>query len=770
MSTGRILAVKLRRDLRARAAQVAAVAITVFIGVTLFVGNLDAARNLRASYEELYERLSFADVWATGGPTDEVAATVAGMPGVTAVEVRTQADLPLTLGGRELRGRLVGLTDGGRAGLNQLFVMEGALPAEPDEVALDHHGAAEFDLGPGDRVRVGEAELTVTAVVSSPEYLWLARSADDQFSAPSEFAVVFADEAVAAVLAPEAPRQVVAAVDGDDPSRLADIVSAALDAGAADVYDQPTQPSNDALQADVTGFEQLSYLFPLLFLTVAGMATYVVLGRMIRLQRPQIGMMLANGMATRQIFRHYVGYGIAAAALGALPALLAGAVLGRWISRLYTDFLDIPITVGRTWPASIVGGTAFALLMGVVAGGVPARAAARIRPAAAMRPVSPTGRAEPTLLERLVPFRLPTGAVLVVRNATRQRRRTATTAIGVMLAVVLLIVSFGLRDSTLLLVDRQFEEIDRRDLSVLLDRPVSDAELSDLAADGRVAVAERFAELPVVLDAGDGPVTQLLHVFEAGTDLHGFETPLPANGLVLSEAVAGELDVDEGDVVGVTAPDVGLRVDATVAGLVDEPLIGVSYASVEAWEAIGGPAPSTAVLGLVDEADAEAVRDELSARGEVLAITNHRAAVDALRDLLGLFDLFVGLMIAFSMVLAIALVFNAISVALAERTGEVATLVANGVPWPFMRRTITAENLLVVLFGLLPGLVLGRIVGAAFLGQFTTESFTFDFSLTARSLVWSVVLVVGGAVFAQLPGLRALRRLDLPAAVRERSA
>ena len=48
--TTRLLRRKVLRDLRRRRSQIAAVAVTVFLGILLFAANHDAARNLDASY------------------------------------------------------------------------------------------------------------------------------------------------------------------------------------------------------------------------------------------------------------------------------------------------------------------------------------------------------------------------------------------------------------------------------------------------------------------------------------------------------------------------------------------------------------------------------------------------------------------------------------------------------------------------------------------------------------------------------------------------
>ena len=52
---------KTLRDLRRQAAQVAAVLVTIMLGVGLFIASAGAFRNLSGSYGLTYDRLHFAD-------------------------------------------------------------------------------------------------------------------------------------------------------------------------------------------------------------------------------------------------------------------------------------------------------------------------------------------------------------------------------------------------------------------------------------------------------------------------------------------------------------------------------------------------------------------------------------------------------------------------------------------------------------------------------------------------------------------------------------
>ena len=172
----------------------------------------------------------------------------------------------------------------------------------------ERHLDGAFDLTDGVEVLVDGAwqPVQVTGTASSGEYLWLASSKQELVSLPSEFGVLFAPEPVAEELTGRAPNQVlVRLADGVARDELAPrIEQVARELGATGVTTWDDQPSNAALQEDITGFSQMALLFPLLFLTAAAMASYTLLSRQVHRERPLIGMLRAQGASRRDVARH----------------------------------------------------------------------------------------------------------------------------------------------------------------------------------------------------------------------------------------------------------------------------------------------------------------------------------------------------------------------------------------------------------------------------------------------------------------------------------
>ncbi len=776
---------KLLRDIRRHRAQFVAVALTVFLGVTLFAASYDSFQNLEASYEETFTEFRFANLTIGGGDTGAVAEVAAALDGVESVGVRTVADLPIRIGDHKLLGRVVGIPAGAQPPVNQLKILQGGYPGEAGGVLVEEHMAEHFDLAPGDTVEVlvgteWRAE-SVAAAASSPEYIWPARSRQDLLTSPDNFGVVFGTEELARAAAGGGPNEVAVYYDGGDgDDNLTETLSAAArDLGATSIYTRDQQPSNAALSEDIKGFEETAMFFPILFLAAAAMAAYVMISRLVWSQRPTIGVLMANGFTRRRILTHYLGYGLVPGLAGAIPGAIAGVLLARLITDLYTNLLSVPVTLIEFHPATAATGILIGLVAALLAALAPALLASRVQPSQAMRGETPARAGRRSLAERILPplRRLPARWRMALRGIERNPRRTAYTIIGVVLSLTLVLVSWGMIDTVEHLLDLQFLEIQREDATVHFTGPVSAGDVDDLAAIEGIAAVEPVLELPVSIgSAGDHYDTALV-AMETGTDMHGFRTPggdwieLPPDGLLVGEALGDLLNVETGDTVALTVGPTGVTVSEQITGFVSEPLGTLAYVSRDRAAALVGEAvPATAAMIAYEPGvDGDAVRAAVTALPTVAAFDDAKALYGIVQDYMGLFYAFVGVMLVFGAAMAFALIFNAMSVNIAERSREIATLLAVGTRRSTISRLITVENLLVAAAGIPLGLLVGYYVSKAAMGTFSSDLFTFPLFVRTSTFLWTAAAIVVVALVSQWPGLRALRRLEIARIVKERS-
>jgi hypothetical protein len=262
-----------------------------------------------------------------------------------------------------------------------------------------------------------------------------------------------------------------------------------------------------------------------------------------------------------------------------------------------------------------------------------------------------------------------------------------------------------------------------------------------------------------------------------GTVMHTFlgpngdSRPLPPDGVLLGTALRDKLGIAEGDRIPLRLPGAGqATVQATVAGFVDEPLGTYAYASLDQFQALAPTAqPTTVLVRFGPGADHAALQRALSARPGVLAYTDTQALRQTMDNYMNLFYVFVAVMLVFGGLLAFTVLFATMSVNVAERGVEIAALRAAGVARRRLSRLVTTENLLLIAVGILPGLFLGRLATAAFLGAFNSDLLAFHTDIRLATYAWTAAVITAVALLAQLPGLRALAHIDLGRLVRERA-
>jgi putative ABC transport system permease protein len=798
-----ILRAKLRRDMRATRWQVVAVVVTVALGVMLFAASYDAFRNLTASYQQTYDDLSFADLTVTGGDQATFASAAGATPGVAVVHQRVQADVPTQVPrddgpAHTMVGRLVGMPAAEQPPVNAVDVLTGEYldPDDPTGVLVEKHMSDHFGLTPGDTLTValadGPTEVTVRGTVASPEYIWTAADRQSLFSLPDEFGVMFVEQSLARQAPPAAGlAQTLVRYDTEASATSLDatLATAALDAGAADIVRQEDQASNAALSEDLAGFGELSFMFPALFLSGAGFATFIILNRLVASQRGQIGVLMASGMTRRQVLRHYLGYGVVLGLSGAAVGLLLGVGVGAVITSTYTRLLSIPDTVVNLYWTTPIIGLVFGLAMGVLSAWAPARGAVRIPPAQAMRgDVGSQGGGRASLPERILPAlsRLPVRYRIGLRGIGRHRARSSATVGGVALAIILVLVSWGMIDTVDRLMAKQFDVVSREDAQVYGLAPLDEPTLAAIVQTDGVAAAEPVVTLDVTLVTADDQYATRLQGFVEDTTMHGFvaadsaQLDLPPQGVLVGQSTQQVLGLAPDDSVTLRVPSLGVEVDTVVVGFVDEPLGTYAYGD-QRWltdalaaagadqGALDSPAVTSAFVRYSDDADAEATLRALQQQPDVAAAVSATALRDLFEEYFTFFYVFIGVMLVLGGILAFALIFNMITATLAERAPELATMRASGVSASQVNRMMTVENLLLTLIGIPLGLLLGYLVAVGFMSSFSSDLFSFDLDMNPWTLLWTSLAVLVVAWLSQLPGLRAVRRLDIATVVRQRS-
>ena len=184
--------------------------------------------------------------------------------------------------------------------------------------------------------------------------------------------------------------------------------------------------------------------------------------------------------------------------------------------------------------------------------------------------------------------------------------------LGVVLGMTLILASWGMLDTMVSAMDRQFHEVALEDAGVVFTEAVGDDQIDAVVEVAGVDHAEPVIGLRATIVARSERYTTLLEGYRVDTRMHGFDDGLPAEGVLLGHATEALLDVGEGDAVVVELPDLDTEITTTVAGFVDEPLGTMAYideADLRAElgdgfdDVLSAPSITTAKALFDDEAD-----------------------------------------------------------------------------------------------------------------------------------------------------------------------
>lgn len=783
----RTLLLKNLRDLRASLAQTIALIVIVALGIASLVALLGAYRDLGTSYNHTYSQLHLADVtFSIQAAPQSVVDQVAAVDGVAAVTGRLVIDGGLELSpgaagsdGQQIRSRLIGLPPDSHPQVNDVLILDGRYLASGDTrvALLESHFANIHGLGPGDSVQPivngQKVSLEVIGVAASPEYLIVSPSKQEIMPSAETFAVLF-------VPLPELQNMTGAQGQVNDISVLLkpgvdqqQVVKAIEDQltqyGLLTTTLQADLPSVAALRLDLEGYQEIAGLMPTLILLVAAGSVYVMLGRQVRAQRPQIGLMKAVGYSSRAVVGHYLVMALIIGVIGSVLGVAIGIPLEYAITGAYAGELGIPLVQTQVHLDLVVMGVLISLAVVTLAGLGPARSSARLAPATAMR-LDPAVQLAPgrvSFIERWV--HLPIGLRLPLRNVFRVRRRSLSTVLGLVFAFILILMSWGMLDSMQYMLQHQFNDVERWDLLVTFNSPQGQATLEEINGWPGVKATEPLVQLPATLKAGGQSEDVLLSAFDPSQNLYALylgggataTEALAQDGVVLTSAFVDKLHLKVGDKVTLTTL-LGSR-EFTLSGTTEQLMSAAVYVSLDQVQQWAGSAQDnfTGIYLTVDPAQSAAVTADLYKLENVAGVQLKSAVQADWQSLMGLFYTFMGVMLAFAVVMSFALLFNAMTVNVHERERELATMRAVGTGRSTIVRLTTAENVILWLLALIPGLLLGSWVAMQMGGAFQSDLFAFKIVIAPASYVITALGILITMLLAAIPAIRRVNHLNL---------
>ncbi len=811
------LLLKLLRDMRAAKLQFGAVVLVIILGVAMYIGTYSAYVNLNGSYEASFDMLGMADYWiSVDYISDRAVRELDDIPGVTAqgrIIGTAQIDLEKS-GGERIEGRVISLPQQENPLVNQVLVNRGSYFSDSTgrEILLEKHFADYHGLGPGDYltldIRGNKGAYRIAGVVSSPEYIYVTKSEQDVMPLPRTFGVLFVSQATAEKLFnlegmvteinllvdndidhEEIARQIRLILPRFDIKRITfkndpvSIETREIDiirgVRAAYVIERADQITNKLLKQDLESFQQLAYLFPFLFLSIASFTIYVLLSRLVDSQRVQIGLMRGLGYTRLAVLWHYTGFALVVGILGSFLGAILGNFIASGLTGIYVDQLNLPFTVVQIhWNITLTG-----ILIGIVipllAGLIPAWSTMRLKPAIAMRPAPPAA-GHKLFIEKILPFlsKLPYIFKITMRNLFRKLRQSFFMALGVAFAVMLVLVSMSFLDTFNHALDIQFNQIQLYDAIIHYQGLGAASTANYIEHFEGIQEAEATYQVPYRLTFGDNYADTSIMGLPPGSAMYSLKTvegnilEITEDGILLPQWLEKRLGASPGDIIQME-PLLGTlgKTEKKLTGYVDFFMGGRAFMSLNEVQKMTRSSGSATGIMLIfqGEPSAELIQRLYDTPGvaTIEFVEDTRVFID---EQMAFMWVFIGFMLLMGGSLGIAIIFNSVMVNVLQRTRELALMRVVGMSHGWITAILTMENFLIGIAGVLLGIPMGRWVADYFMstvGSMSEEAMTMNLVIFPQSYAIAIGLALVMLLLSQIPAIRQVRKMSLTTALKD---
>lgn len=798
------------RDLRQRWVLVLTLALVVALatGVAAGLGSMETwrLRSNDTSFARLHMhdlRVSLAAEGAVRAGALAAAATAIPHRQLIAVTqerliVPTQVDASVVGGSVLVPGKLVGVPlAGADSGIDTRFTQKGRdlRPSDTGKAVA----AVEGNFGEHHRLPIptdvriaGGQPLRVVGQVLQPEQFLVTRPGAD-FGAEAGYAVLYTslataqslggrehqvNELVLTLAAGAAPALVEAELRQTLAERLPDVGVTFTRRADEDVH--------RVLYEDARSDQQMVDIFAWLLLAGAAFASFNLVTRVVESQRREIGIGMALGVSPAKLAIRPILFAAEISLLGVLAGIGIGLAFNQVFRGALQDLLSLPVWETPLLPGVYARAAVLGFAVPLLAAAYPVARAVRVSPVDAIRVGSLTaaGAGLAPLLDRL---RLPGSSLakMPVRNLARTPRRTLMSLLGIAAVITILVALAGVFDSFNRALSASHDEAvygnpERMTATLATIMPASAPAVRTIVNSPAVAAAEPTLVLPVTLRSQSTAFDATLQLLDPSNDVwrprvtRGDFIPT-RDGIVLAVQAAEDLRLHVGDTVSLAHPvrtgPTSFRTvtrDIEIVALHANPLRGLAYmAGGQAGHF--GLAGATNAVELRPRGSQEALTRALFAIPGVASVEPGSAVPDAVRSYMDEFLAILRITQTVTLLLAVLIAVNTMSIATEERRREHATMLAFGIQPRSILTNAVVESALVGALGTIAGLafgltILGWIVNVV--SHDTYPELGLPVTLSPGSVAIAAAVGVVAVGLSPLLGARRLRQMDIPSTLR----
>ena len=517
------------------------------------------------------------------------------------------------------------------------------------------------------------------------------------------------------------------------------------------IYDRLDNTSYKELINASDNLKKIGNIFPIIFFAISVLVSLISMMRMIEEDRVENGTLKSLGYNSFHITLKYVIYSLLATTIGSsVGAIFGSYMIPSVIWNIYKKIFFIPKFIYLLKSDYNALGLWICILCICGTSVIVCIKNLREVPANLMRPKAPKS-GKKILLERInfIWKKLKFSDKITIRNIFRYKSRVITTVLGIAGCTSLILAGFGLKDSIKDVTDFQFNNIIKYDKLLMTNESINQIDIEkELLNDDKV---ENFTNvntqnIKVLFNDEEQEVTMItpddFNSISKSISLIDLKTNniidnISDNSCIISEKTAKLLDIDVGDKISLLDND-NNKYDIKVSYIIKNYINQNTYNNL-----FNNYKINSILISLKDEdKNSKEFDKKYISNGYALTIVDNDDIKSSMNDMLGSIDSIVAILIIAAASLAFVVLYNLSNINISERKREIATLKVLGFYPSEVDKYINRETVLLTILGIGIGLLFGSYLSHFIISTCEPDYIMFDRHVYTLSYFYSLFITV----------------------------
>lgn len=522
---------------------------------------------------------------------------------------------------------------------------------------------------------------------------------------------------------------------------------------------------------DMSAIESLGIVFAFIFLVVAVLISLTTITRMVEEDRGLIGTYQALGYSNAAIRRKYMLFALFACFIGCALGELCGfwgfpKVLAMFFGVMY----QLPaMQLAVNWPYFFAGPAIFMVCI-ALAVFLACHSSLRFMPAALMRPKAP--KAGSRVFLEYIPLiwnRMNFLNKVTARNLFRYKKRFLMTIIGISACNAILIGGFGIKDTVVDLMSRQYDQISQYDWLGLVDGEDMELLEADLHEETSVQSYMKLsvASVSLINETGETMIIPL-YVVEDPEEIcdyiqledisSGDLAALSDEGILVTRNAGIILGFQAGDRLTIQDNQFYTQ-EYEISAVVENYLGNMIFMTRKLFDqTFDGYEANACLAKLDDQGDAFVAAEK--EKDMILSSVSTKELKGEFSTSFALLNMVVYLIIVMAAALALVVLFTLSTTNISERERELATIKVLGFYDREVHTYVNKETMLLTLMGIACGVPMGIAMLQALTNVLKMPELYFAASIHKITYVYACLLTFVFAILVNQLTNRTLNAVD----------